>query len=614
MRNIFLNLMLCTLLFPGIALTLEDKELTDVLTGFEARRDAMLKEQVANPYPADGVWRYADFALAALFRNERVGDANDAILKICREFPIDDQYHWHINLLHRIYFLFHRESKFFPGRLTPEAEAALLERFWNTAREGCKIEYADPERTWWIWGSENHGAMRWSGFWGTAQILSKAPDYRDRKYSDGTPVAEMAAAWNRFYRRYARERVGKGMLVENGSGYTKYTLQGWYNMADFAEDEILQKRMKMLLDLFWADWAIEQLDAVRGGGKHRIYTGRTSTQGEFSQGRGLAWFYFDLGTPKSQHPSLMCGATSAYRPPLCVVDMALDVEGRGTYEYISRRPGLNLLPKPEGADDDTYVLRPDYGGILRYTYCTPDFVIGASMVEVRPQTDWSNISSQNRWDGVIFAGHPDSRIFVQSLKPKKGSVYNTHWSVQNKGALIVQKLKTHKGARGFRIWFSGDLKRTEESGWTFAEAKSAYAAVRVARGGTRWEPDTPEQHREETDKTDDGMWLACEDEYSPIIIEAARKTDFRDCDEFKTAIKKNQLSLKDAVLQYTGMGDAGTLTLYTDWTKPPEMNGKAIDFRPKMVYDSPFIQSEWDSGVVVLQKDTRRVVLDFNEE
>lgn len=180
--------------------------------------------------------------------------------------------------------------------------------------------------------------------------------------------------------------------------------------------------------------------------------------------------------------------------------------------------------------------------------------------------------------------------------------------------MIVQKLKTHKGARGFRIWFSGDLKRTEEDGWVFAEAKSAYAAVRVVRGGTRWEPDAPEQHREKTTKVDDGMWLACDDEYSPIIIEVAAKKDFRDCDAFSKAIKKNALSLKGAALKYRGLGDAGTLTLYTDWTKSPEVNGKAIGFHPKNVYNSPFIQSKWDSGVIVLQKGKRRVTLDFKEE
>ena len=39
--------------------------------------------------------------------------------------------------------------------------------------------------------------------------------YRDRRYEDGSTPAQMAAAWDAFFRRFARERAGKGLLVEN---------------------------------------------------------------------------------------------------------------------------------------------------------------------------------------------------------------------------------------------------------------------------------------------------------------------------------------------------------------------------------------------------------------
>jgi len=75
---------------------------------------------------------------------------------------------------------------------------------------------------------------------------------------------------------------------------------------------------------------------------------------------------------------------------------------------------------------------------------------------------------------VIFAGHPTARIFLQPLKPARGSVYNAHWSVQDKGVLIVQRLKT-SNARGQRVWFDGALRRAEKSGWVFVEAPRAFA-------------------------------------------------------------------------------------------------------------------------------------------
>ena len=46
----------------------------------------------------------------------------------------------------------------------------------------------------------------------------------------------MAAAFHEYFKRFARQHAAKRLLVECNSGYNKYTLGGWYNMADFASD------------------------------------------------------------------------------------------------------------------------------------------------------------------------------------------------------------------------------------------------------------------------------------------------------------------------------------------------------------------------------------------
>jgi hypothetical protein len=37
-----------------------------------------------------------------------------------------------------------------------------------------------------IWGSENHHALAWAGFWGAAQIVAQHSDYQNRRFADGT--------------------------------------------------------------------------------------------------------------------------------------------------------------------------------------------------------------------------------------------------------------------------------------------------------------------------------------------------------------------------------------------------------------------------------------------
>jgi hypothetical protein len=53
------------------------------------------------------------------------------------------------------------------------------------------------------------------------------------------------------------------------------------------------------------------------------------------------------------------------------------------------------------------------------------------------------------------------------------------------------------------------------------------------------------------------------------------------------------------------------LAFHADCSAPPEIGGAAITCRPPKVFDSPFVSSEWDSALVTIAKDGRRLVLDF---
>ncbi len=623
-RLIWKQLTLAALLTPLAAIYASEETLHDEPA---TRRDAMLRAQLAKPYPANGCWHYEDFALAAYWLNQRTAEANQALLtEREKEFPAvlkEGSFHWHAYLLERLYFLFGSTSQHHPGRMSAEAEAALLDMLWRWAEPRCRLEMTLPERDWWIWGSENHHAQAWAGFWGAAQIFARHSDYQNRRFADGTAPAQMAAAFNDHFQRFARERAAKGLLVECNSNYNKYTLGGWYNMADLAQDAELRLRMRKMLDLFWADWASEQIDGVRGGSRHRCYPGDSSTV--HSGLDGASWFHFGLGTAQSQHPSVMCAATTLWRPSPVVAELARDAGGRGVYEYVSRRPGLAAPggEKPRNFVDDpahpfheargVYGLRPEGGGLLRYTYCTPDFVLGTSLVEARPKEDWTNISSQNRWEGVIFGGHRTARIFVQPLQPKRGSVYNANWSVQQRGVLIVQRLQG-SNARGQRVWFDASLPRVETNGWVFAEAPRAYAAVRVVEGGSAWEPDTVEQHHGGKGRTDLGVWLRCLDEFSPVILEVARKADFADFAAFQRATLDNPLRWENRRLDYTSRFHNTTLTLSADYSRPPLVDGQPVNYAPQRVYESPFLQSDFDSGIVTLRKEMQEVILDFNRQ
>jgi len=578
---------------------LTDPELIAIRQGFDARRDALFAAESGKPLvPAPiqydrwgpGVhysraygFSIVDFAIRAFWLQEQLAEANAGLQEMC-QFYLDnpltmfnrDSFHWTGSELCRIYEFFGHDGSRTPGLLTAQTESIIFEMMWQWAKQVSRISNTEilNSQTWYIKESENHDAMGDMTAWGFAKILKDNAPYNGYLYDDGFSAQQHFEAWTEYLKEYLRERAKKGLLVEIASpGYGPCTLKGWYNLYDFAHDEILRNRARMLIDLWWTDWAHDQVGAVRGGSKARCYQGGNSKTGKDASYQ-IANYYF--GFDPAVFSVYRIFLTSEYRLPLVVMDIALDKYGKGVYLYKSRRPGLNLLPKPPEAGSD-YALNPDYGGIYRYTYSTPDFVMGTSMLAKR------------------------ARIYPQCVGLGNGKTYNQQWSIQNKGTLIAQKLTTSKQAGDMRVWFSGPstgMTLTEEGGWVFAQTYSAYAAVRPAWGGYSW---------------DDQNWLRCSDEWAPVIIEVARVSDYGDLFAwFKSAVLNQTIDVNAGVLTYTGLGGSGTFTFYTESSQTPELNGVPIDFEPDYTFDSPFMHEDWASGVVTISKDQRELVLDFN--
>jgi hypothetical protein len=208
--------------------------------------------------------------------------------------------------------------------------------------------------------------------------------------------------------------------------------------------------------------------------------------------------------------------------------------------------------------------------------------------------------------GVVFRGDPDARVCPVAVNRKGGAVSNGFWAVQARGALIAQKLQASRGADEWRVYLSksGLSAPVTEGRWVFTEAPGAFAAVHVVRGEFTF-------LEESTDRF--GRWLQCADATSPVIIEVATTSDWPDLAAFRRALLDRTPTLDGEVLSYSGLqGDR--LTLFLDQRQPPRINGRPADLSPPRVYDSPFVQSTWDSGVVTVQKGSRRHVLDFNAE
>jgi hypothetical protein len=608
----------------------DDAALLAVLDGFEQRRDRQFAELAGKPlkveakrppvtegrplFTRDYSYSIIDFAMKTFWLGEPGEEANEALDENCR-FYIEhqperddrDNFYWSADVLCRLVEFFGEQGTRAPGRLTAPTEQVVLEMMWEWLRTRSLRDDAEcrESKTWHVWESENHHVQKFSTAWHFAKILKDKPAYRGKTLADGGTPREHFRAWTDYAREWVRERAKKSLFVETANaGYNIHSLKGVYNFYDFSPDAELKALSGRLLDLYWATWAEEQIDGVRGGGKARVYPGKGSLLGNDPM-RRLAWYHLGIGEPRPPKGNDFTVLTSSHRLPPVVLDIALDRVGRGVYEIRQRPLGLAVSGYHTCPD---YRLQTDWGGILRYSYCTPEFILGSLMFSARPSSDWTHISSQNRWHGAIFGGHPDARIVPQCLgNPTHYAgvmyrTYNAHWSVQSRGTLITQRLETGENALEMRVWISGAGlgHRVERGGWVFVESAGAYAAVRPACDGFHWEPQDGVQ----------GEWLVGEDPNAPVIIDIVLKAAYPSYEAFQDRVLSNALKMTDGTLEYQSLyGDR--FEFFTGWSQNPLVNGAPVNLRPDKAFDSPFIQEDWDSGVVTLAKDQRQTVLTF---
>jgi len=676
--------------------------LTDQLTSLRmaeesATREARLKEIYSRSRPAPPspkelsgkpLTRRNDFfdIFSKLYLNEDVADANRRLLEILTtkdpalRAQYGLEYTWALSTtpsLYRFYFNFGSKSKRFPGRLTPEVEKKILETLWERNLHKNDIALA-RESTWNLTGSENHDCNAKVGSLLTSQIFMGEPEYASRIYPDlGTGggygywfhrTAEAGRfvgaegrahakdgkkynskdhyeAWVAFWKEYLRERARRGFFVEkNSPGYMGYTLSFIQDLYDFSEDAGLKKMAGMFLDLFWSEWAQDQLGGVRGGGKTRVNDAVPNGMNDRMYAM-TSFFFGGLGSPNGPMNGLWL---TDYRPPAIVWSLALNREALGTYAYVSRTPGEEpgKLPRPPGMER-TLICDAD-SRLLRYSWVTPDYILGSQMDH--PLAIQSHLSPSARWHGMIFS---DSfkLVFPRAVAQRKGDgkwVSNgrgtPYHALQSGPVLITQQ------TRGFTIvnpeWFPGgqsgksdpygvylspDLGHVEEDqGWVFVEEGNAYLAIRVLSGNYQATVDTSSEEASDYQGSesleeplasqpftwnDDRTLMLLKDRHAPVLFEAGRRADYPMLADFKKHIFGNKLALNKIAVPglYTITYTSGGNTCYFNAANGelPYVNGKPIDYAPLKTFDSPYLSGNYRSGVVTVTDGKNTMTLDF---
>ncbi len=554
------------------------------------------------------------------------------------EIASSEHVKWQMRTWIRIYHLFNDKSRFYPGRLDKKAQAMIEEMFWLYVGKMSRIERAGLEHVWGISGSENHEMMHYSNGLLAAQALKNSPAYRDRKLPDGRTAQQHYTAFNAYYKHYCDERAKHGLLIELFSQYgPSYTLPEITNMRDLSEDKALRERMDKLLHLIWADWAVAQVKAVRGGGRVRLYQAdpkgphSQTAWGDRDRWRTMSHTFLDSGKwwgSVPNHPiqgARFVYATTSYRLPDVIMDIALDVKGRGEYTHLARRIAkqrqLSVTQIPiKRKNAPWYAFDPNDPGMVEVDYCTPDYVMGSLMIDPRlnqvksnthPPTDLAEgypaLTAQNRYHSIVFASDINARVVPQCEGLGNHKTYNQQQAVQHKNVLLVQRHVKAKSTGDMRIIFGGKSMKErliERDGWLILKEGNAWLGV---KGFSQEKANTSCGH-----KWDDAVHLRMNDGNAPVVFIAGQQKDFSTLAAFTKYL--NTFTGKPAQGWFTISNETQTsLALHLKSGELPKINGQPINLRPKMLFDSPFLQSVHGTGIVTIQKGTRVLTIDMSK-
>lgn len=518
------------------------------------------------------------------------------------------------------------------GAIPHKSERVVLEymlAYVNYWSRPAHYRFSLEHQTYYYLNSENHWWQEIVTTWGYLLALKRDPDYAGRKLKDGKSIEEHYQINSDYMKQYMRQRARKGFLAEISSGgYSTRMHNMWYAIYDLSPDKDLKDLAQKTLDLWWAFWAEEQISGERGGGKvrHRDLRGLTPN----SETHMIpAWFYFGIGSLdmediKGIKPDTIRLAVhymallSGYRPDDVIYRIIEDRKKAPAYEITQRRLGRTALDRikvPQSLKDDhTHLYDFKEGNCLKYSWVTTNFVLGTVMRPPSPVSAWEEGSAQSWWHGLLVSGKepldPPERVVPAVLY--KGDSLGEQYAVQSKGSFMARKLpdaaskKTDNRKFPMGIYISNGLMEHTEAQGDFIFINSPRCWVVIRAVGTHF---IKSDSKLAPNHARLGSFFGMEDDLSPVIIEAADPGSHQSFQTFREAARAAALKSGDGRHVYHSL--SGDVFGMHDNRSNPTIDGREINYNPRMAYSSPYVRSEWDSGIVKISVGGIEKILDF---
>lgn len=559
---------------------------------FEARRQALLEKLVpdhADALKPPGSDLCGNRAMASLVAGRFIEEANACIRRTAEWFE-----HPHPNGRD------HRgECDFAAMKLARAYHMTELHDTLHLATRAairCFFLEHDFES---VHGSENHAFL----FRVSRYLMASAwPIDEFRGY--GRPGAELAEEDRVWLERFIRYRAAYGWGEFDSTCYISPDFECLINLHDFAPDATLRRLARMMLNLLLADALVDTLDGMYGGAHGRIYS-KHALDHKSENTRQFFCLYFGIIPPgDSGGGSMIDILTSGFRPDDLLADLA--ARRCGPYENRERKHLHNT--------SDTLPEHPIDGSIRKYTYWTKDYVMGCVQQQDAYPADcpgkWYARHEQHEWD-LTFAGDTRARLFTHH--PGLDRFEHGYWTgdircgcsrfFQNRSALIalydIQPDQPYQFIHAYAPEDAFDDVRHQD-GWIFVRKGAAAAGLTMLNGHSP----APE-----------GEFAGCEirsaGPVNAAVCEAGAVNDFGSFDAFVSEILGNPVRF-DPAARTVSYHSRRNGKLYLDGTGVRQLDDTDAELDYPL-FDCPYLQSEWGSGVIEIMVDGRQLTLDFTD-
>jgi len=567
----------CTLLALFFAVCLVMQSETSRAGSFLERRERLLDvltdKEMLKLNPSDKRYSYRvrwQYHHACLAKGIRIAEAN-RYFATSQEIVADE---WPVLIYIRTYF------RFKDTLLSSDARRHLREVLREYKNRFDRPESKSPER----YGvNGNHSIVAFSTYLLLDQELGEASKHKTvrKKFID----------WVQYQGKYGRDEV-------NSPHYLDRSFLPLLNIYDFSTDEQLKRWAHLAIDQMVADFAVLSLKNVRGGPWCRAHQNHAPGVAEHNDGTQDSFyvagyqFFGSSSVPAylRTHQILNYGfvTTTDYRPPTAVVEIA-DSDRRAPYEYKSHR-------RPVRSSGAGYYPRT-YHEWDMYYYITPAYSLGSvqdgveldNHVTARKTRDWVNTQV---WE-LTFADP------LKILGPKR------NLSVSTGEANNLTEINANTANMQYKnvLFYKGEFLD--------------YNHNLQARGGTY----TKETHgnkelhfwRIPTSAGDVYVGITRFPAAGAGILEVVRERDTGSFMAFQKAVQSAHSACKDGGRETHYVSTKGDTIIYTNRTAEPNrgivtvnpgcgVNGKDWPLHRYPLYDSPYIRSEYQSGIIRICK------------